>query len=301
MAIPSSSMERTARSVVNQQAILAVDKEIKTIDALVEKGEKSPDDAVKEKELLEKKRPKEKKWVVNLSQILWVLLVITLAVAIVRALPEDGGMLWLFTIPTLPKVVGDLTIVLGPLLAVSVAIERLLETAFDIFEQSSRAVADVLAAPKEALDWIGREYQEAYAAAQKAADNTGVDVVPDNLKKLEAAELRLSQAESRLRGWTDSYEYKAWKRALSVWVGLLAGLMVAVLADIGMLHTIGVPAPRLLDMLLTGLVIGAGPGPMHSIIGVLQAGTDAVNNLAELAKGKALKEAREALESSTKK
>ena len=295
MAIPSSSMERTARSYVDQKAMLAIDSEIRAIDDLVKKGEKSPEVAAKEKKSLMETRPKEKKWRVNLRFLLGLLLVIALAVAIVKALPEQGALLWLFTIPALPKAVGDLATVLGPLLAVSVAIERLLETAFDSFEQSSRAVADVLATPKEALDWIGREYQEAYDAANKAAGATGVDASPDSLKQLEVAEQRLAKAEERLRSWANSPEYTAWKRALSIWVGLLVGLMVAILGDLGMLHTIGVPAPRLLDMLVTGLVIGAGPGPMHSLIGILQSGKDAVNNLAELAKGKAAKEAFEAL------
>ncbi len=90
-------------------------------------------------------------------------------------------------------------------------------------------------------------------------------------------------------------EYVAWKRALSIWVGLLVGLEVAVLGDMGMLHTIGIPSPRILDMLITGLVVGAGPGPMHSIIGMLQGGKDALEKLGDLAEGKAVREAVEEL------
>ena len=295
MAIPASSMERTARSYIEKQTALVIEAEMKTIDDLVRAGEKTLAEAEIEKEDLRKKLPKEKKWRVNLRLLLGFLLGFTLVLAILRALPEDGGLLWLFYIPDLPETVGDLATVLGPLLAVSIAIERLLETAFDSFEQSSRAVADVLSAPKETLDWIGNEYQEAYEAAKQAAEATGVDVSPDSLTKLEEAEKRLAKAEERVRSWTKSPEYLAWKRAISIWVGLLVGLVVAVVGDLGMLHTISIPAPRLLDMFVTGLVIGAGPGPMHSIIGILQSGKDAVNNLAELAKGKALKEAMEAL------
>ncbi|MGB9605760.1 MAG: efflux RND transporter periplasmic adaptor subunit, partial [Bryobacteraceae bacterium] len=73
------------------------------------------------------------------------------------------------------------------------------ETAFDAFEQSSRAVADVLAAPKEALDWIGREYQAAYEAAAAAASAVGQDASDEALAKLAAAEARLAQAEARVR------------------------------------------------------------------------------------------------------
>ncbi len=76
---------------------------------------------------------------------------------------------------------------------------------------------------------------------------------------------------------------------------LLAGLMVAIMGDLGMFHTIGIPMPRLLDMLVTGLIIGAGPGPMHSVIGTLQSGKDAVTSLAALAKSKAARDAAQTL------
>ncbi|MFO8036060.1 MAG: hypothetical protein R6U57_05490 [Anaerolineales bacterium] len=79
-------------------------------------------------------------------------------------------------------------------------------------------------------------------------------------------------------------------RAIAIWVGLLVGLEVAVLGDFGMLRAIGVPAPRLLDMLATGLVIGAGPGPMHAVIGMLQGGKKVLDNLAALAEGRAARE-----------
>ena len=62
-----------------------------------------------------------------------------------------------------------------------------------------------------------------------------------------------------------------------------------------MLHLISIPVPRILDMLITGLVIGAGPGPMHSIIGALQNGKDAVGNLSDLAKSKAIKDTMDSL------
>jgi hypothetical protein len=272
-------MERTAQMAAKMDAM-------KTLDDLVEKGEKPAEEAAAEKERLRKEAPAKKRWRVNMRVLLGVLLGLALVVAILRALPEQGWLLWLVAIPAPLQAAMDVATVLGPLLAVSVAVERLLETAFDAFEQSTRAVADVLAAPKDALDWVGREYQAAYEAAKSAADAVGTDVPDGSLAKLAAAEERLSKAEQRVRSWTGSPEYIAWKRALCIWAGLLVGLAVAILGDLGMLRTIGAPAPRILDMLVTGLVIGAGPGPMHSLIGILQSGRDAANNLAELAKGK---------------
>ncbi|MDH7488782.1 MAG: hypothetical protein QHH80_04675 [Anaerolineae bacterium] len=289
MVISSSSMERTAQVAAKLEAA-------KTLDRLVEEGAKTPDEAAAEKERL-LKQPARKKWRVNMRVLLGALLLIALAMAALRAAAEPNGLAWLFAVVPAAGVAGDIAVVLGPLLAVSVAVERLLETAFDAFEQSARAVADVLAAPKEALDWIGREYQAAYEAAAAAASTVGQDASDEALAKLAAAEARLAQAEARVRAWTSAPEYVAWKRALCIWAGLVVGLGVAIFGDLGMLRIIGAPAPRLLDMVVTGLVIGAGPGPMHALIGIIQSGKDAANNLADLARSKAaeLKAAADAL------
>jgi len=282
-------MERTAQAAAKLEAV-------KTLDRLVEEGAKTPEEVAAERERL-LKQPARKRWRVNMRVLLGTLLLIALAMAALRAAAEPNGLAWLFAVVPAAAVAGDIATVLGPLLAVSVAVERLLETAFDAFEQSSRAVADVLAAPKEALDWIGREYQAAYEAAAAAASAVGEAASDEALAQLAAAESRLAQAEARVRAWTSAPEYIAWKRALCIWAGLVVGLGVAIFGDLGMLHIIGAPAPRLLDMIVTGLVIGAGPGPMHALIGIIQSGKDAANNLADLAKSKAaeLKAAADAL------
>lgn len=279
MIVSSSSMERTAQTAARLEAV-------KALERMVEDGDKTPEEAAAEKERL-LKQPIRRRWRVNMRVLLGTLLLIALAMAALRALAEPGGLAWLFALAPAAGVVGDVATVLGPLLAVSVAVERLLETAFDAFEQSSRAVADVLAAPKEALDWIGREYQAAYEAAAAAASAVGQETSGEALAALAAAEARLAQAEARVRAWASAPEYVAWKRALCIWAGLVVGLGVAIFGDLGMIRTIGAPAPRLLDMVITGLVIGAGPGPMHALIGIIQSGKDAANNLAELARSKA--------------
>lgn len=289
MVISSSSMERTAQAAAKLEAV-------KTLDRLLEEGAKTPEEVAAERERL-LKQPARKRWRVNMRVLLGTLLLIALAMAALRAAAEPNGLAWLFAVVPAAAVAGDIATVLGPLLAVSVAVERLLETAFDAFEQSSRAVADVLAAPKEALDWIGREYQAAYEAAAAAASAVGEAASDEALAQLAAAESRLAQAEARVRAWTSAPEYIAWKRALCIWAGLVVGLGVAIFGDLGMLHIIGAPAPRLLDMIVTGLVIGAGPGPMHALIGIIQSGKDAANNLADLARSKSaeLKAAADAL------
>ena len=75
----------------------------------------------------------------------------------------------------------------------------------------------------------------------------------------------------------------------------MIGMIVAVIGDLGMLRYIGIASPRIIDMVMTGLIIGSGPGPMHDLIGILQGSRNAIGNLAELAKGKAVREAADAL------
>lgn len=245
-----------------------------------------------------------KKWweglKLSLGWALAVMLALTVATALVMALSGGHGLGWLFQIPEAAKVAGDYATVLAPLLAVSVAIERLLETAFNWYEQSVQTVADVLAGPRTGLDWVRKELQDAYDAAQAVAGSIGATVASSQaLEVLNAAEARLAKAEQRLSGWTKAPEYVAFKRALSIGIGLFVGLEVAVSSDLGMLRLIGFPMPRFIDMLVTGLVIGAGPGPMHSLIGILQGGKDSLQKLAELTDARAVRESAKELNPGT--
>ena len=288
MPISSSSMPRTRRLYTTQKRIEQLETRSRGL---------SPEDN-KEREKALKKVSQEKKQLqsrLNISLLLGILITVTVVLAISRALTESTGLFWLFQVPSVPQTVSDFATVLAPLLAISVAIERLLETAFNWYEQTSQAVADILVAPREALDWVGKEYQDAYEATKEATETLSVETSPESLELLAMAENRLAKAEERLRGWVSAPEYLAWKKALCIWFGLLGGLVVSVLGDLGMLHFIGIPAPRFIDMLVTGLVIGSGPGPMHDLIGILQGGKDALGNLAQLAKGKGVREAAEAL------
>lgn len=301
MAISSSSMPRAVK-------LYALNKRIEDLESSKSRSLKPEEQAKKEKLLKEAKREQDKlqrRLRLNVQFLLGTLLVGTIALAIIKAWLDPvthsfgEALHWLFTsIPVTQKEggAGDFYTVLAPLLAISVAIERLLETAFNWIEQSSLAVADLLVAPKETLGWIEREYQEAYKATEEAAEIVSVEMTPETLELLGMTENRLAKAEERLRGWINAPEYLASKRALSIWFGLLAGLVISVLGDLGMFSYIGVPAPRLVDVIVTGLVIGSGPGPMHDLIGILQSGKNALGSLTDLAKGKSVQEAVEAIQ-----
>lgn len=308
MAISGSSMPRTADLYRAKEEIERLKSRSRGL---------SPEEHEKKEKALKKAGQVQKKLQrrVNLSQLLGSLVFITVLLAIIRSLPEGmaspqaklspvmwvlESFAWLLKAPeAAQEVSGDFATLLAPFMSVAFAIERLLETGFNWFEQSSRALADILVAPRESLDWIGREYQEAYEATKDVTATIGVETTPESLELLNAAEERLTKAEARLRGWVNAPEYLAWKKALAIWFGLLIGLVIAVVGDLGMLRYVGISTPRFIDMTLTGLILGAGPGPMHELIGLLQGSKKAIGNLAELAQGKAVREAAEALQRET--
>ena len=53
--------------------------------------------------------------------------------------------------------------------------------------------------------------------------------------------------------------------------------------------------PRIFDMLITGFVLGAGSGPLHSLIGILQSAKDTLANLGKVSDTTALKDEIRAL------
>lgn len=308
MAISGSSMPRTAELYTAKEEVERLQSRSRGLSPEEnEEKEKALKQAGKVKKKLQRR--------VNLSQLLGSLVFITVLLAILRSLPEgmasphakSAPLMWLLEsfawLLKAPEVVegvsGDFASLLAPFMSVAFAIERLLETSFNWFEQSARSIADILVAPRETLDWIGREYQEAYEATKEATATIGVDTTPESLELMGAAEERLAKAEARLRGWVHAPEYIAWKKALSIWFGLLIGLVIAVVGDLGMLRYLGIATPRFIDMVLTGLILGAGPGPMHDLIGLLQGSKNAIGSLSDLAKGKAIREAAEALQRET--
>ena len=310
MALSSSSMPRTAALSAAQEQMRRMETRSRSLSP--EENE-AMDAAMKDTA----KTMKRYETRISLSLLFTLLVIVTIVLAVIRALPEGisamtpktaadpltmllASFAWLFgSAPMIKAASADLMGVLAPFLAVSVAIERLLETGFNWFEQSSRAIADILVAPRETLDWIGREYQDAYQATKDAMETVGVETTPEKLQVIAAAEDRLAKAEQRLRSWVEAPEYLAWKKALAIWFGLLIGLVVSIVGDLGMMRYIGIPTPRIIDMVITGLVIGSGSGPMHDLIGILQGGKDALGSLADLAKGKSVKEAAQALHTET--
>ena len=103
------------------------------------------------------------------------------------------------------------------------------------------------------------------------------------LAKLKQAEQRIENAQSRIASLSRDPKYVAFKRMSTIWLSLLLGLIVAIISDTGMCKLLQIRVPRIVDMVLTGFIIGAGSGPMHSLVGILQNVKDALGNLGDIA------------------
>jgi hypothetical protein len=112
--------------------------------------------------------------------------------------------------------------------------------------------------------------------------------------KLQAAESlltdaqgRLKDAENKLAAATSSPDYRSAKSAATIILGLMLGVIIAAVGQIQMFALLGIGAvPARIDVLITGLVIGSGSYPVHSLVGILQQGKDALDGLGNFLNGR---------------
>ncbi len=94
------------------------------------------------------------------------------------------------------------------------------------------------------------------------------------------AQNRMKAAEDKLAAASDSPDYRSAKSAATIVLGLMLGVVVAALGQLQMFAMLGIGAvPARIDVLITGLVIGSGSYPVHSLVGILQQGRDALDGL----------------------
>lgn len=97
---------------------------------------------------------------------------------------------------------------------------------------------------------------------------------------LQDAQNRLDEAEKKLSSMTTSPDYRSAKSAASIVLGLMLGVVVAAMGQIQMFAMLGIgPVPARIDVLITGLVIGSGSYPVHSLLGILQQGKNTLDSL----------------------
>lgn len=201
----------------------------------------------------------------------------------------------------LPLAVGaNLAIVLAPVLAAAAAVERTLESGFNLLEGSWRTMVAYLG---RGLRWLKNaeiEVQQARQLLDKVSvkysaelqsiqfGESSVATLTDDIQArmnaadrlMTLAQLRLKSAESNLSDLTSSERYISAKLAASVILGLMLGVIIAGIGQLQMFAMLGIGVvPAQIDVLITGLVIGSGSYPVHSLVGILQQGKGAVDSV----------------------
>ena len=106
------------------------------------------------------------------------------------------------------------------------------------------------------------------------------DKITSGKTMLALAEKRLSDAEDNLSNATSSDGYRSAKAAASIVLGLIIGVIVATLGQLQMFAMLGIGVvPARIDVFITGLVIGTGSYPVHSLVGILQQGKNTLDSV----------------------
>ena len=186
---------------------------------------------------------------------------------------------------------GEIALLLTPLVAAAAAIERVLEMIFDYYESLILSLSKIPGLGTEYVKWAQERVKEAHEKLMKEGSGSSA---------LQDMERSLQDAKDRLTDYLKSEFYTSRKRAISLIVGLVLGVLLGFVGEIKMFALLGLGLPKSLewvDMLITGLVIGTGSAPVHSLIGILQKSKDAVDEAASLWKGKAINEITDLLQS----
>jgi len=235
---------------------------------------------------------KTRRWfrvLVSVIVIIWVILITWVLVSPFRdavALPLDTG--------------ANLVIVLAPVLAAAAAVERTLESVFNVLEGNWRTMvaylgrglrwlknAEVevqqarqfLADASEKYNLELQEIQFGQASAATIAEQIQEKVASAN-KLMIIAQQRLENAEGNLSAVTSSDSYISSKAAASIILGLMLGVVISAIGQLQMFAMLGIGiVPPQIDVLITGLVIGSGSYPVHSLVGILQQGKGAVDSV----------------------
>jgi len=206
--------------------------------------------------------------------------------------------------PTMPVANGsapasaDIAILFAPLLAASTGIERLLEMFWNWFEALFINFIAFVAMGWEWMHWMREEIEVASQSINQLAAQLAElrRTEPPAARAAQESQLveQLRQAEEKLRATQEhlrdvliSDRYRSIKQALSVLVGIALGLIVAAAADLRMFHVLGIAGvPSGVDVVVSGLVIGTGSGPVHSLVGILQQGKETVEQASSLLRGR---------------
>ncbi len=177
---------------------------------------------------------------------------------------------------------------LAGIVAAAAVVERIIEMIWDFIENHILAGSRLLGNANSYLKWAQREVNTAKSAL----------VAKDAPASQKASELEeaFQRAEKRLTDYLKSPVYVSMKKKISMPIAIVFGVIVAVTAKLQMFELLGfleadaMGWTKSLDFLITGLVIGTGSAPVHSLIGILQNTKDTVDAARALYTGKAIAE-----------
>lgn len=224
----------------------------------------------------------------------WFMFLVTLVIAL-----TVGLLVWVFGFAPIVDapaatldMAANLTVVLAPILAAAAGVERLLETIFNIIEGSWKSLVAYLG---RGLRWLNTAKAEVEDSRQWLAEvstryneemrqltiKPGTSVADLSLEMqtkiksanemLELAKGRLTDAENNLAEVTSSDGYRSAKAAATIVLGLMIGVIVAGIGQLQMFALLGIGGvPARVDVFITGLIIGSGSYPVHSLVGILQ-------------------------------
>lgn len=182
------------------------------------------------------------------------------------------------------------------LVALATAIERFWEAIFGYIERLGKAGIRLIAGGAELVKWVEKTQEGATAALEALVASAPGAQSSAALALYQEAEKRLLDAQSRIEESLRSPRYLAIKTATTTLGSLVLGVVLNCSLNLRLLEAVGFSGiDKWIDYVATGLAIGAGPGPLHSLIRSLEEFRRAVGGIADLVRGAGVKKAFDAL------
>ena len=187
----------------------------------------------------------------------------------------------------------SVALALAPLVAAATAIERVIEMVFNWYESLVLSIGGAAGLGGSYVKWA-REQVSRYRNALISASSES------EISRLEEL---LLDAQQRLKDSLKSEPYVSVKRAVAVLLGILLGVVAAFLTRLQMFRLLGIDLSAMnavsgtpivsslvstMDIAITGVVIGTGSAPVHSLLGILANTKDAIDQLRALAQGRSI-------------
>lgn len=180
---------------------------------------------------------------------------------------------------------------LAGIVAAAAVVERIIEMIWDFYENNILAASKLVGGARNYVQWAQKQVSDAKAA---------LIAQPAGTEKASVLEKAFQDAEQRLADYLKSPVYVTMKRKISMPISIILGIIVAFAANLQMFFLLGIlnaGSPfQGIDIFITGLIIGTGSAPVHSLIGLLQNTKDTVDAARALYSGKAIAEAMGAIE-----